>query len=86
MHCQPEKKTPAIGPVQHAVDKDPETQVKRLTQGRDIASCLVPEKERESRSHAVLSKPFPIHTVSQRLSSFFVGIKVLAFILNMIFK
>lgn len=59
MHCQPEKKTPAIGPVQHAVDKDTETQVKRLTQGRDIASCLVPEKERQSRSHAILSKPFP---------------------------
>lgn len=45
MHCQPKKKTPVIGPVQHAVDKDTETQVKWLTQGRDIASCLVPERE-----------------------------------------
>lgn len=33
MHCQPKKKTPVIGPAQHTVDKDTETQVKWFTQG-----------------------------------------------------
>lgn len=50
MHCQPEKKTLVIGPVQHAVEKDTETPVNWLSQGRDIASCLVPERERERPS------------------------------------